>query len=148
MGTRHQPHCQDLHHIQNGGQTRRKTISYWTQAKITVRYKKVVKYSSFSLLVYHFMALTFPVNSPFVFNKFIIYFLSERFFPKNRKIESHVGRPWEMTKHCETHGMTVRVGRSAVHCRRQAAIIACAAVVLSFPQHNTYLRCPERLESI
>ena len=57
------------------------------------------------------MALAFPVNMPFVLNN-LIYFLSERFFPKNREIGSLVGRPREMAKNRETHGKTVRVGRS------------------------------------
>ena len=68
--TRHQPHSPGLSPIQNGGQTRRGTISHrsiiWTQAKNTARYKKVVKVQFFSLLVYHFMALAFPVNMPFL----------------------------------------------------------------------------------
>ena len=56
--------------FQNGGQTRRKTISYWTQTKIRARYKKEVS-TVFSLLVYHFMALLFLVNIPFLFNNLI-----------------------------------------------------------------------------
>ena len=54
--------------------------------------QKSSKVQCFSLLVYHFMALAFPVNIPLVFNN-LIYFLSERFFPKNREIGSLVGRP-------------------------------------------------------
>ena len=50
------------------------------------------KYSVFCLLVYHFMALAFPVNIPFVFNN-LIYFISERFSPKNREIGRLTVRP-------------------------------------------------------
>ena len=69
------------------------------------------KLTVFSLLVYHFMALVFLVNIAFLFDN-LIYFISERFFPKTRVIGSLVVRPWEMTKNRETHGRTVRVGRS------------------------------------
>ena len=58
------------------------------------------------------MALAFLVNIPFVTVENLIYFLSERFFPKNREIGRLVGRPWEIAKNRETHGRTVRVGRS------------------------------------
>ena len=47
------------------------------------------------------MALVFLVNIPFLFNN-LAYFISERFFSQNDK----------MTKNRETHGRTVRVGRS------------------------------------
>ena len=55
------------------------------------------------------MALGFLVNIPFLFNM-LIYFISERFLPKNRETGSLVVRPWEMTKNRETRGRTVRVG--------------------------------------
>ena len=35
-----QPHSQGLIPFQNGGQTQRKTLSYWTQAKITAWYNQ------------------------------------------------------------------------------------------------------------
>ena len=57
------------------------------------------------------MALVFYVNIPFSFSN-LIYFISERFFPKTREIGSLVVRPLEMTKNRETHGRTIRVGRS------------------------------------
>ena len=75
--------------LQNGGQTWRKTWTYWTQAKITARYKKVVSTVQ-KLNLFHF----------------------RKIFPKNREIGSLVVRLWEMTKNRETHGRTVRVGKS------------------------------------
>ena len=66
---------------------------------------------TFSLLDYHFMALAFLVNIPFLF-KNLFYFISERFFPKTHLMASLVARTWEMTKNRETHNRTVRVGRS------------------------------------
>ena len=54
------------------------------------------------------MALAFLVNIPF----------QKVFFPKNCEIWSLVVIPWEMTKNRETHGRTVRVGRSG-HSRRK-----------------------------
>ena len=107
-GTRHQPHSQDVLPFQNGRQTRRKTISCLRQAKLTARYKKVVS------TVFFFTSLSLYGTTiiPIVFNN-LIHFISERFFPKNREIGSLVVRPWEMTKrNRETHGRTVRVGRS------------------------------------
>ena len=65
--------------FQNGGQTWRKTLTYWTQAKITARYKKVVSTVQ-KLNLLHF----------------------RKIFPKNREIGSLVVRPWEMTKNRET----------------------------------------------
>ena len=43
------------------------------------------------------MALAALVNLPFLFNN-LVYFISERFFPKTREIVSLVVRPWEMKK--------------------------------------------------
>ena len=43
------------------------------------------------------MALAALVNIPFLFNN-LVYFISERFFPKTREIGSFVVRPREMTK--------------------------------------------------
>ena len=104
-GTKHQPHSQ-------GGHARRKTISYWTQAKITARYKKVVS------TVFYFISSSLYGNSIprkysiFIQQLYLIYFIPEKFFPETREIGSLVVGPWEMTKNRETHGRTVRVGRS------------------------------------
>ena len=59
-------------------------------SKTTVQYKKVQNKQCFSLLVYHFMALAFPVNILFVFNN-LIYFLLERFFPKIVRLRAMSG---------------------------------------------------------
>ena len=55
--TRHQPHSQGLLPFQNGGQTRRKTISCLNTRENHNSVQKSRKYSFFPLLVYHFMAL-------------------------------------------------------------------------------------------
>ena len=73
------------------------------------------------------MALAALVNFPFLFNN-LVYFISERFFPKTREIGSFVVRPREMTKNRETRGRTVRVSRSgcvfAIRQRTQLASLA------------------------
>ena len=79
----------------------RKTVSYWTYAKITAWYKEWWVHC-FSLLVYHFMALAFLVNIPFVL-----------YFSQN---------PWDWEPCRETDkklwdsGRTVRVGSCACKC--------------------------------
>ena len=90
-------------------------MSYWKQAKITARYKNVACTVIFFISLSLYGALAFLVNIPFSFNN-LIYFISERFFPKTREIGSLVVRSWEMTKNRDTHGRTVRVGRS-VHAK-------------------------------
>ena len=92
-------------------------ISLWTQVKITAWYLGIErqKVQCFSLLVYHFMALAFLVNIPFLFND-LIYFISKRFFPKTCEIGSLL---WEMAKTRETHGRTLRVGRAVQFTHKQ-----------------------------
>ena len=85
------------------------------------------------------MALAALVNIPFLFNN-LVYFISERFFPKTREIGSLVVRPWEMTKNRETHGRTVRVCRSGcVFAIRQRTQLASLALFCSQPTPNTEL---------
>ena len=60
---------------------KRQVIEALNTSKKHSSVQKVVKVKYFSLLVYHFMALAFHINMPFVFNN-LIYFLSEKVFPK------------------------------------------------------------------
>ena len=81
----------------------------WCNMKMSnnpAKYQVLIKQYLRSIL------LVFLINIPLLFNN-LIYFISERYFPKNREIGSLVVRSWEMTKNCETHGRTARVGRSA-----------------------------------
>ena len=54
----------------------------------------------------------FLVNIPFLYNN-LLYFISERFSQKPMRLGAFLGDREKSTKTCETHGRTVRVGRSA-----------------------------------
>ena len=101
---------QGLLRIQNGGQTRSKTISYWTQAKITAQYKKSSKCSVFLISLSLYYTSIPRKYSTFIQQLFKIYFISERFFPKTHEIGRLFERWWEIAKNRKTHGRTVRVG--------------------------------------
>ena len=87
-----QPHSQGLLPFQNGGQTRKKKDKLLNTSKNHSSVQKTVSVQCFSFLVYHFMALASLVNISFLFNN-LIYFISERFFPKTCEIGSLVVRP-------------------------------------------------------
>ena len=107
--TRHQPHSQGLLHFLNGRQTRKIMVSYRT----TAWYKKVASTAFF------FISLSlYGTSIPRKYSIFIQQLSSlhfRRIFSKKPwDIWSLVLRPWEMTKNRETHGRTVRVGRSTL----------------------------------
>ena len=89
-GTRHQPNSQGLLPLLKWRTDTEKTDDeLLNTSKNRSSVQKSSKYSVFSLLVYHFMAIAFLKNIPLLFKNLF----SERFFPKNREIGSLVMRP-------------------------------------------------------